>query len=237
MREQTTDKHDCDQMIGAAQNTNWGLLWSATALDHVRQYPSTFGCLYKSSKDQLLYSITIQGKQLTMTLEKQVFLCSDFQAFIDDKVETWLSKFTMSMITASILGMRRYIKVSLFVTVEVYRLLGASPKTVITTLLQVFSYVNTKFVSLKMEIFLSAIDLWTESNLCVIADSVSDTLENFIEWLSGLPSNLKSFNIPLLLVCSVAANIKGLVKYFGILALGPFSISSPVRISDCREIR
>ncbi|XP_077119240.1 disintegrin and metalloproteinase domain-containing protein 9-like isoform X2 [Ranitomeya variabilis] len=237
--------------------------------------------------DQLHYSITIKGRPLTMSLDKQLFLARDFQVFVDGNVDKWLLKFILSMDdcyysgqilestessvtlrtclglrgilelgnesfiieplptsaflhmiykmeasdevhtiisesdtdlsnhsyqrqlleplkglnenTAFLFSMRRYVKVSLFVTVEAYKILGASPKPVITTLLQVFSYVNTKFLSLKMEIYLSTVSLWTESNQCVIADNITDTLENFIDWLSGLSSD-KSFNIALLII-------------------------------------
>ncbi|KAM4039315.1 disintegrin and metalloproteinase domain-containing protein 9-like isoform 2-T2 [Anomaloglossus baeobatrachus] len=238
--------------------------------------------------DQLSYSITIKGRPLTMSLDKQLFLARDFQVFVDGKVDKWLLKFILSMgdcyysgqilessgssvtlrtclglrgiieivnetfiieplqtspylhmlykmdasddapasipetdtdlsnhiyqrqllkplkgvnkDTAFLFSMRRYIKVSLFVTMEAYNVLGASPKAVITTLLQVFSYVNTRVVPLKLEIYLSTVNLWTESNLCVIADSVSDTLENFVDMISGLPSDKRNFNIALLII-------------------------------------
>ncbi|KAM3926829.1 disintegrin and metalloproteinase domain-containing protein 9-like [Leptodactylus fuscus] len=223
------------------------------------------GVIYDLSMDQLLYSFTLKGKPLTISLEKQIFLNRDFQVFIDNKEETWLSTFTVTMgdcfyfgqilesnessvtlgtcfglrgiihfvnesfiieplprthnflhviykmeanediamvisendtdldshnyqhkllkpfqgvktIETSIFSTRRYVKVSLFVTVE------------------------AKFLPLQMEIFLATVDLWIKSDLCVIADSVSDTLENFNEWLSGLSPNPRSFNIPLLIV-------------------------------------
>ncbi|XP_063788197.1 disintegrin and metalloproteinase domain-containing protein 9-like isoform X2 [Pseudophryne corroboree] len=105
-----------------------------------------------------------------------------------------------AQLKTSIFGVRRYLKVALFVTVDVFKALGASPTNVITNLMQIFSYLNTKFAPLNMEIFLSSIDLWTVSNLCSIVRSTSDTLENFIVWLSGIPFNLRSYDVPLLIV-------------------------------------
>ncbi|XP_069842956.1 disintegrin and metalloproteinase domain-containing protein 9-like [Dendropsophus ebraccatus] len=107
---------------------------------------------------------------------------------------------TIDKITPPIFRTKRSMKVSLFVTIEACKVIGPSPQTVLTRLLQVFSYINTKFVPLQMEVFLSTVDLWTKSSPCVIADSVSDTLENFIDWLSGLPSSQRRFDLPLLIV-------------------------------------
>ncbi|XP_075063568.1 disintegrin and metalloproteinase domain-containing protein 9-like isoform X2 [Mixophyes fleayi] len=118
-----------------------------------------------------------------------------------------------SQLKASIFGIRRYMKVALFVTVEVYKALGGSPTNVITNLMQVFSYLNTKFAPFNMEIFLSSIDLWTVSNLCSIVESASDTLENFVGWLSGIAFNLRSYDIPLLIVDGQHSEIG--TTYFG----------------------
>ncbi|XP_056427486.1 disintegrin and metalloproteinase domain-containing protein 9-like isoform X2 [Hyla sarda] len=217
--------------------------------------------------DQLLYYIPIEGRPLTMSLEKQNFLSSHFQVFVNDKVGTWLSNFVKSMgdcyysgqiiessgssvTLRTCFGLRGIIEflnesffieplqktpgllhkiykmeasedVPIFISendtnlndhsyqrkllkplkrINKYNILGASPQAVLSSLLQTFSYINTKFVPLQMEVFLSTIDLWTESNLCVTEGSVSDTLDNFIGWLSGLPSNRRRFDIPLLIL-------------------------------------
>ncbi|XP_068131045.1 disintegrin and metalloproteinase domain-containing protein 9-like isoform X2 [Hyperolius riggenbachi] len=100
----------------------------------------------------------------------------------------------------SFFAVERYLKVSVFVTVEVYRALGSSPMNVITNLMQVFSHLNMMFAPLNMQVFLSGVGLWTESNSCSVAENLSDTLENFIVWLSDLSRPFKQADIPLLIV-------------------------------------
>ncbi|KAM9313276.1 disintegrin and metalloproteinase domain-containing protein 2-like [Gastrophryne carolinensis] len=103
-------------------------------------------------------------------------------------------------IKSAIFSVKRYMKVAVYVTVEVYKSLGSSPTNTVTYLMQVFSYLNMKFHPFNMQVFLSAVNIWTVSNQCHVSESLSDTLDNFIVWLSELSFPSGSYDIPLLLV-------------------------------------
>ncbi|XP_030058373.1 disintegrin and metalloproteinase domain-containing protein 9-like [Microcaecilia unicolor] len=112
-----------------------------------------------------------------------------------------------------ILQEHRCLELYVVVTKELYLSVGSSSSSVITSLMQMVSYINTRFSPFNIVILLTEVEIWTNENKIpvTIADPIKQ-LDAFLDWVSKNIALARNYDTVLLIHPGTTAN-PGVVNF------------------------